>query len=74
MRIYPPEEWKILSHVVLTPNIHWNPSILDYTVFLLPAEDGHKLWLRIVTIIDDHGTKVAQDPGHIQFINSINDQ
>ena len=24
-------------------------------------------------MIDDHGTKVAQDPGHIKFINPIND-
>ena len=24
-------------------------------------------------MIDYHGNKLAQDPGHIQFINSIND-
>ena len=29
MRIYPPEEWKILSHAILNPNMDWNPSILN---------------------------------------------
>ena len=38
----------------------------------MPQLDGHKFWVRIITITDYHGTKVAQDPGRIQFINSIN--
>ena len=31
IRTYPPEEWKILSHVFLTPNIDWYPSVLNFT-------------------------------------------
>ena len=31
MLIYPCDECKILSHVVLTPNMEWNPSILNFT-------------------------------------------
>ena len=31
MRTYPPEEWKILSHVVLTPNTNWYPSVPNVT-------------------------------------------
>ena len=31
MRIYPIEERKLLSHVVLTPNIDWNPNFLNFT-------------------------------------------
>ena len=38
----------------------------------MPQEESHKLWAHVVTIIDDHGEKVVQDPGHIQFISSIN--
>ena len=30
MRTYTPEEWEILFHVVLTPNIDWNPSVLNF--------------------------------------------
>ena len=31
LRIYPTEQWKILSHVVLTPNMDWNPIIINST-------------------------------------------
>ena len=31
MRPYTPEEWKILSHVVLTPNTNWYPSVPNVT-------------------------------------------
>ena len=31
MLIYPTEEWKLLSHVVFTLNMDWNPSILKLT-------------------------------------------
>ena len=31
-------------------------------------------WFHIFTMIDDHGKKVSQDPVHIQFINSINNE
>ena len=48
-------------------------DIYGHTFILLPEEDGHKLWDHIVTIIDEHGTKVAHNPVHIHFINSIND-
>ena len=48
-------------------------AIDGHKCLILPQEDGHKLWVSILTIIDHHGTKVAHDPGHIQFINSIND-
>ena len=47
-------------------------DIFGHTFLILPQEDGHKFWVCIVTIIDDHGTKVAHDPGNIQFINSSN--
>ena len=30
MRTYTPEEWKILSHVVLTPNMDWDSSVLKF--------------------------------------------
>ena len=47
-------------------------DISGHTFLILPQEDGHKLWVRIFTMIDDHKTKVAQNTVHIQFINSIN--
>ena len=30
MRTYPSDEWKILSHVVLTPNMYWDSSVLYF--------------------------------------------
>ena len=30
MWIYPTKEWKILLHIFLTPNMDWNPSILNF--------------------------------------------
>ena len=30
MQTYPPEEWKILSHVVLIPNMDWDVSVLKF--------------------------------------------
>ena len=47
-------------------------DISGHTLILLAQKYGHKLWVGIVAMIDDHGKKVAQDPGHIQFINSMN--
>ena len=46
-------------------------DISGHTLILLAQKYGHKLWVGIVAMIDDHGTKVAQDSGHIQCINSI---
>ena len=37
-----------------------------------PQGDRHNLRFRIVKIIDDHETKLAQDPGTTQFICSGN--
>ena len=65
------------------PNKHGYPSSPKMVVFikhniygrkflLMPQDDDHKFWVHIITIIDDHETKVAHDPGHIKFINSIN--
>ena len=31
MRTYSPEEWKILSHFVLSPNMDWDLSALNFT-------------------------------------------
>ena len=42
------------------------------TFLLIPQEYGHKFWVCIITIINDHIPKVTQDLGHTQFINSIN--
>ena len=58
---------------ILLPQEYGLDIFIGHTFLLLTQEYGHKLWVRIVTSIDDHGTKVAQNPGHIQFINSIND-
>ena len=49
-------------------------KIIDCTFLLLPQEDGHKFWVRIVTISDVHVIKVTHDPDHILFINLINDR
>ena len=48
-------------------------DIYGHKFLLIIQEYGHKLWVRSVTMIDNHGTKVLHDPGHIQFINSNND-
>ena len=58
---------------LLLPQDDGHNEIIGRTLLLLPQEDGNNFWFRIVKIIDDHGTKVAQDPGLIQFISSIND-
>ena len=43
-------------------------------IFLMPhQEDGQKFRVRIIQIIDEHEKKLAQDPGHTQFICSVND-
>ena len=31
MRTHTPEEWKILSHVFLTPNMDWDTSVFNFT-------------------------------------------
>ena len=31
MQTYPPEELKILSHFLLTPNMDWDPIVLNCT-------------------------------------------
>ena len=44
-------------------------DIAGHIFLLIPQENGHKSWVRIVTMIDDHEIKVAQKPSNIQFIN-----
>ena len=39
MRVYPPEEWEILSHVFLNLNMDSIPSILNFTETKYSEED-----------------------------------
>ena len=59
-------------------------DIIGCTFLIIPQEDGHKFWVNIVTMVDENGTKVTQDPGymkikvsyypgHMQLKCSIND-
>ena len=65
------------------PNKHGDPDypkkvvlieydIIGWTFLILPQYDGHKFWVCIITIIDDLGTKLTHDPGHMQLKYSIN--
>ena len=47
--------------------------IIGCTFLLLHQEYNHRVWVCIVTIIDDHEIKVSQDPGYINLICSIDD-
>ena len=47
-------------------------DIMGCTFLLIPQEYGHKFWVCIITMINDHIQKVTHDLGHTQFINSIN--
>ena len=38
-----------------------------------PQEYGQKFQVCIVKIIDDNEKNLAQDPGHTQFVCSVND-
>ena len=41
---------------------------------IMPTQEyGETFRVRIVKIIDDHEIKLAQDPGHTQFILSVDD-
>ena len=67
-------EHGISGHKTFLPPKEDEPNdIIGHTFLLLPQNDGHKLWVDIVTMIDYRGKKLTQDPYHIQFINSIND-
>ena len=48
-------------------------GIIVRAFLLLPQEYGQKFWVHIFSMIDDHETQGSQEPGHIQFICSIND-
>ena len=62
-------EHDIYGHTFLLLSQEYGQNyIIGHTFLLLPQEYGHKSWVHIVIIIDDHGTKMIQDPVHIQFI------
>ena len=63
-------EHDISGHTFLILSQEYYPNdIIGRTFILLPQEYGHKFWFCIVTMINDHETKVAQESGHTQFIN-----
>ena len=31
MQIYPPEEWTLLFHAVINPNVYWDTNVLNFT-------------------------------------------
>ena len=47
-------------------------DITGHTIILLPKQYGHNFWLHIVKMIDEHGTKGTQHPGHMKLLCSRN--
>ena len=45
MWTYPPEKWKILSHVILTSNIDCYPTVLNFTASKYDEYDEYYEWL-----------------------------
>ena len=67
-------EHDISGHTFLLLNQEYVPNSVVYITFLILAQEyGYKLRVCIITINNDHGIKVAQDSGRIQFMNLIND-
>ena len=46
-------------------------DVIVSTFLMIPQEDGQKSRVYVVKIIDNHKTKIVQDPGHTQFICSV---
>ena len=56
MRIYPPEEWNILSYFFLTPNMDCNTSILNFNEARYVKYDE---WLEIFNFWDNTAEHVV---------------
>ena len=46
-------------------------GIIGCTFHMPSQEDGQKFWVRMVKMVDYLKKKLSQDPGHTQFICSV---